>query len=345
MHVHTFDPLADPRWPDFVERHPRASIFHTPGWLRALERTYGFQPVAFTTSPPAARLANALVFAAVRSRLTGRRLVSLPFSDHCDPLVENDDELRALCAAAGDEQRQVRWKYVELRPADSRLAIGAGFFPSETFALHRLDLRRDTAALMSGFHRDSIQRKIRRAEREGLTYAEGRSEALVRALRGLLDLTRRRHQAPLQSPKWFRNLIAGLGDRLCIRIASKGGRPVAGILTVMHRDRMVYKYGGSDAALNALGGVPWLFWKAIQDAKARGGVELDLGRSDTDNTGLIAFKEHLGATRQPLTYWRAPEAAVGGRDGTGMRMGRRLFAMLPGPLRRTAGTLLYPHLA
>ena len=167
----------------------------------------------------------------------------------------------------------------------------------------------------------------------------------MQELRGLLDLTRRRHQAPLQSPAWFRNLITGLGDRLCIRIASKGGRPVAGILTITHRDRMVYKYGGSNAALNALGGVPWLFWKAIQDAKARGAVELDLGRSDTDNTGLIAFKEHLGATRHPLTYWRAPETAVGGRDGTALRMGRRLFAMLPGPLRRAAGSLLYPHLA
>ena len=80
-------------------------------------------------------------------------------------------------------------------------------------------------------------------------------------------------------------------------------------------------------------------------AKALGAVELDLGRSDTDNTGLIAFKEHLGATRHPLTYWRAPETAVGGRDGTALRMGRRLFAMLPGPLRRAAGSLLYPHLA
>src|SRR6185436_14410103 len=116
--------------------------------------TYGFQPVAFTTSAPGARLANALVFAAVRSRLTGRRLVSLPFSDHCDPLIESDDQLRDLCAAVSDEQRRASWKYVELRPADGGLAPGAGFRASENFALHRLDLRRDTVALLAGFHRD-----------------------------------------------------------------------------------------------------------------------------------------------------------------------------------------------
>src|SRR6185436_641501 len=98
--------------------------------------TYGFQPVAFTTSAPGARLVNALVFAAVRSRLTGRRLVSLPFSDHCDPLIESADDVPVLCAAAADEQRRAGWKYVELRPADSQLAPAAGFWSSESFALH-----------------------------------------------------------------------------------------------------------------------------------------------------------------------------------------------------------------
>ena len=345
MDVYTFDPLRDSRWTDFVERHPRASIFHTPGWLSALERTYGFEPIAFTTSAPHTELRTALVMAAVRSRLTGRRLISLPFSDHCDPLVDTADQLHALTAAVIKLRRDGKWKHVELRPAAS-LALDPAFSPSQTFELHRLDLRGDPATLLRSFHRDSIQRKIRRAEREGLTYREGRTDDLLGAFRRLLELTRRRHQVPPQPLEWFGNLIDCLGDRLCIRLAlTKDGQPAAGILTLMHRDRMVYKYGGSDVRFNALGGVPWLFWKAIQDAKARGAVELDLGRSETDNAGLIAFKEHLGATGQPLTYWRAPAASGRPRDGWASRMARRAFASLPGPLQRTAGRLLYRHLA
>ena len=345
MDIYTLDPLRDPRWADFVERHPRASIFHTPGWLSALERTYGFEPIVFTTSAPLTELRTALLVAAVRSRLTGRRLISLPFSDHCDALVDTPDEIRALSAAVVALQRENKWKYVELRPAASQRPA-ASFHAAQTFQLHRLDLQRDSAALWRSFHRDSIQRKIRRAEREGLIYAEGRTNDHLDALRELLELTRRRHQVPPQPAAWFHNLIDCLAERLCIRLAlTKHGQPAAGILTLMHRDRMVYKYGGSDVRLNALGGVPWLFWKAIQDAKARGAVELDLGRSDTDNAGLIAFKERLGATGQPLTYWRAPAASARPADGWTMRIARRAFARLPAPLQRAAGRLLYRHLA
>jgi hypothetical protein len=345
MDIYTLDPLRDTRWAEFVERHPRASIFHTPGWLGALERTYGFEPIAFTTSGPFTELRTALLVAAVRSRLTGRRLISLPFSDHCDALVDTPDEMRALTAAVAALLRETNWKYVELRPTEPQRPAAA-FHAAQTFQLHRLDLQRDTATLFRSLHRDSIQRKVRRAEREGLIYADGRTDDHLEAFRGLLELTRQRHQVPPQPLAWFQNLIDCLGDRLCIRLAlTKDGQPAAGILTLMHRDRMVYKYGGSDVGLNALGGVPWLFWKAIEDAKARGAVELDLGRSDTDNVGLIAFKEHLGATGQPLTYWRAPAAAARAGGGWTSRMARRAFAKLPGPLQRTAGRLLYRHLA
>ena len=345
MDVYSLDPLDDPRWAGLVERHPRASVFHSPAWLRALQRSYGFRPLALTTSAPSDALNDALLLAEVRSRLTGRRLVSLPFSDHCDPLVSDAEHLRALCAAALRKRVEGGWSYLELRPAGMNIGVDGDFAAAQSFMWHCLDLRRDPGTLLRSFHKDSIQRKIRRAERERLTYEAGRSDVLLHKLRGLLDLTRRRHQAPLQPVAWFRNLIEAFGEGLCIRIVSTpDGRPAAGILTLLHRDRMVYKYGGSDPALNALGGTPWVFWKTIEEAKARGAAELDLGRSDTDNAGLIAFKDHWGATRHPLTYWRAPRTSAASRDGMALRLGRRVLAALPAPLRRAAGTLLYPHI-
>jgi hypothetical protein len=118
---------------------------------------------------------------------------------------------------------------------------------------------------------------------------------------------------------------------------------VAGILTLMHRDRLVYKYGGSDARLHALGGVPFVFWQTIQDAKRRGLSELDLGRSDEDNAGLIAFKDHWGAERSTLTYWRAPASAIRGKDGWSAALARGVVGRLPGGIRRAAGRFLYRH--
>jgi hypothetical protein len=71
--MQTIDPLRDERWIAFLSRHPSASVFHTPGWMAALQRTYGFRPLAVTTSTSAEDLADGIAFCEVKSWLTGRR--------------------------------------------------------------------------------------------------------------------------------------------------------------------------------------------------------------------------------------------------------------------------------
>src|SRR5271170_3971737 len=110
------DPLTDRRWEELVQRHPHASVFHSAAWLKALARTYQYQPIAYTTSPIDQRLDNAIVFCRVESWLTGRRLVSLPFSDHCEPLVDAEDDLDAIVIALEHDSRQRDLRYIELRP-------------------------------------------------------------------------------------------------------------------------------------------------------------------------------------------------------------------------------------
>jgi hypothetical protein len=74
-------------------------------------------------------------------------------------------------------------------------------------------------------------------------------------------------------------------------------------------------------------------------------VELDLGRSDFDQPGLIEFKNHLGATRSTLTYYRYPGRQVdAGRSDWMSRVARAVFAHLPDATLDLAGRLLYKHL-
>src|SRR5213593_2982194 len=116
MTICRIDPLNDPRWSTFLERHADASIFHSSAWLEALRRTYGYDPIVYAIAGPGQELLSAVPFCLIKSRLTGRRLVSLPFSDYCQPLVGNSDELKELLAAAKDDARRERCKYVEVRP-------------------------------------------------------------------------------------------------------------------------------------------------------------------------------------------------------------------------------------
>jgi hypothetical protein len=343
--VYAIDPLTDPRWPEFIEQHREVSVFHTREWLQALELTYGYEPVALTTSGSSAPLANALVCCLVRSWLTGDRLVSLPFSDHCEPLVDRPESFDRLMAFMEELRTWRGWKYMEIRSADSSLDFGACFARSKSYWLHRLDLKPSLDALHRGFHKDCIQRKIRRAEREGLKYEIGRSSSLITTLYGLLCQTRTRHRLPPQPIEWFHNLITCMGDKACIRIASKNEMPVAGILTLSRGKQLVYKYGASDVRFNNLGGMALLFWETIKEAKEAGMEALDFGRSDLDNPGLITFKERWGATRVPLNTWQS-SSHVGRphRDELKMQCAKEIFARMPERLSVLAGRLLYRHI-
>jgi hypothetical protein len=190
--VHALDPLRDPRWGDLVARHRDASVFHTPAWLGALQRSYGYQPIAYTTSPPGAPLGDGVVFCRVESWLTGRRLVSLPFSDHCAPLVDGPVQLAVLGEFLRGQVRSQGWKYIEIRPkaGDEDVTDLAGLTRSQVFHAHTLDLRPSLEDLFRSFHRDSVQRRIQRAERARLTYEVGRTEALGRKVSVLLVPTR-----------------------------------------------------------------------------------------------------------------------------------------------------------
>jgi CelD/BcsL family acetyltransferase involved in cellulose biosynthesis len=346
---YTIQPIRDSRWTDFIERHPRASVFHSVAWLEALRRTYGYEPMVYTTAHPGTDLKDGLVFCRVESWLTGRRLVSLPFSDHCEPLLEDLDP-QFFSAVLEEQFRKEKWRYIEIRPLRSLEASTTHTQSTYDYCFHQLDLSPDLGTLFHNFHKDSTQRKIRRAERENLTYQQGQSQALLDIFYRLFLLTRRRHQVPPQPKRWFLNLIDCFGESLKIRVAFKGRQPVASILTLCFKDTLVYKYGCSDSQFNNLGGTHLLFWRAIQEAKEQGLRTLDMGRSDRNDVGLITFKGRWGATRSTLTYSRY--TAFGHSAGMyseassdwKLRVAKQVFAHMPTGLFSAIGNLLYKHM-
>lgn len=340
--IREIDPISDPEWCALVERHPRASVFHTPGWLEALKRTYGYAPAALTATPPEQGLTGGVVFCRVSSWLTGRRIVSLPFSDHCEPLVNDREELHRILAALRGELDH-GWDYIEMRPVDCDLGL-SDQNKSATFCSHRLKLRSSLQDLFLGLHADCVRRKIRRASQERLTYEEGRSETILDQFYRLLVVTRRRHGLLPQPLAWFRNLIDCLREKVQIRVALKNGNPVASILTLRHRQTLVYKYGCSDKRFSNLGGTQMLLWNAIEEAKNGGLLEFDMGRSDWGNPGLIAFKDRWGADRSVLTYYRYPLAAGSASQSWVAGAFNRFVAYVPDGFRTHASSSLYRHI-
>jgi hypothetical protein len=346
MGTYQFNPLTDPRWGAFLERQPNATVFHTAGWLEALRRTYGYDPVVFTSTPPDRELSNAIVFCRVRSWLTGSRLVSVPFSDHCEPLMESPESFAELAPALEASAEREGWKYIEIRPLSSDLSLQSKthFAGIESYYLHMINLRPDLDVISRSFHKKSVHHKLNRADRE-LTYEEGRSAALLTKFYNLLVITRRRHQLPPQPIQWFRNLLDCLGESVTIRVASKDGEPVASIMTLFYGNSLVSKYGVSDSKFHHLGGIPLLIWRGIQDGKNKGATMYDLGRSELDNAGLISFKDNFGAARLPLNYYRYPPVQlIHSNTDWRSRIVKNTFSRMPDSLLTISGRLLYRHI-
>jgi Acetyltransferase (GNAT) domain len=289
-------------------------------------------------------LDDGVVMCRVSSWITGTRLVSLPFADHCEPLLADGGNLAGFTNYLRKECDRRSWKYVEFRPVSGLGEKRHGLDESSFFWMHELDTRPSLDFLKQRLHKNSFRRKVRRAERERLSYEKGTSERLVDEFYGLLLITRRRHRLLPQPYKWFKNLVACLGDVAEIRVARKDGVAIAAIMTLRHRSSVVYKYGCSNKRFHNMGGMPFLFWKLIEECKALGMENIDLGRTDLPNRGLVVFKDRLGASRKLLTYYRYTNLKARRQPNRAFMDFTRLLSVLPDTVQPTAGGLVYRHI-
>jgi hypothetical protein len=81
------NPLTIPDWDALVLNTPGTGFFHTSAWCRVLSESYGYKPVYFAEIE-GDRFRTLVPMMEIDSFLTGKRGVSLPFTDYCDPIIE-----------------------------------------------------------------------------------------------------------------------------------------------------------------------------------------------------------------------------------------------------------------
>src|SRR5205814_7398409 len=108
------NPLETPGWDELVLTLPGASFFHSASWAVVLRDTYGHRP-HYVCAMNGERLVATLPVMEVNSPLTGRRGVSLPFTDECLCLSDNPLTEQELFVEAMDFGRKRGWKYLECR--------------------------------------------------------------------------------------------------------------------------------------------------------------------------------------------------------------------------------------
>lgn len=334
------DPLVDPRWREFADTAPGASIFHHPAWLTLIAGRYRYPVAACCVLGADGAVRAGLPVALVRGPLSGRRLVAFPFSDLCPPLGARED-----VAALGPVADGLRTRMGTSMEVRADLTAVAGARPGARYRHHVVELATDVAEVERGFRRSSVLRGVRRARREGLV-AQWRADVdALDAFYRLHVATRSRLGAPTQPRSFIRDLAHLFAQDLgFVLIVARGGETAAAAVFLHHGGVLTYKYGASDARALAMRPNNLLFWEAIRWGCEHGMNQLDLGRSDLEQQSLREFKRSWGAAENELVYTHlgagSPRAADRGVLGRGLAAGIR---RTPPVASRLLGELLYRH--
>jgi CelD/BcsL family acetyltransferase involved in cellulose biosynthesis len=300
----------DARWQRFVERRVDATAFHDAGWTRTLADAYGFEAFVVARVEGEEILAGTPMVSLGRRR--SRRWVALPFTDECPPLGDAAD-VDALVDDLEAMRETHEIEAVELRGSVDT-PLGA---PVQVGVTHELTLDPDPARVRAKLHPSQARRNVDRAAREGVAVrCSTDRDALLETFYRLHLLTRRRQGVPIQPRRFFARLwehVVSRG-RGFVLVATLEGRPAAAAVFLESTGTLTYKFGASDPQL--LGARPnhAIFWTAIERACLAGCTTFDLGRTDTGNTGLRAFKASWGASERPLVYTALGRVRVVARD-------------------------------
>ena len=342
--VSRVNPLDDPAWETGLEAWPEATFFHGAAWARVLNAAYGYAPCYVRVSDPKG-VRSLMPLFEVDSALTGRRGVSLPFTDECEPLARDAADFKTAFEAALRHARDRKWKYLEIRGGTG---FQAGVPASTSYYGHHLELNGDEASQIERVE-PSVKRAVRKAEQSGLTIEFANDVGSVETFYALLCKTRRRLGVPPQPLSFFREIHRHVlaRDQGRIVLARLKGIPIAGAVFFHAKSAAIYKFGASNDRFQHLRANNLVMWEAIKKLRAEGFKTLDFGRTTLTNQGLRRFKSGWGTIERTINYLRYDlrrEAFVKVTDGSsGWHSG--VFRMLPSPLSRLIGVALYKHIA
>jgi hypothetical protein len=340
------NPLLVPDWDAQLSsiHTQNRTIFHSASWAWVLNGAYGYEPVYFAAWAGQS-LAGVVPFMEVNSRWSGRRGVSLPFTDSCESIGLGSPEFSRFLKQLDGHGRSRGWRYWEIRGGEGLIDKVQ---PSLQFYVHTLDLREGERAIFNKFD-SSVRRAIRKAESSNVEVEITQSEVAMEKFYRLQCGTRQKHGLPPQPWSFFReiqrHLISkGLGF---VAVASRGQIPLAASLYLFLDKHAIYKFGASDIRFQEFRGSNLVMWRAIQHCVQLGIKFLDFGRTSLSNEGLRRFKLGWGTTEVQKSYFKydlRSNQFVKEKDrSSGWH--NQVFTRMPVPLLRLVGRLLYPHLA
>jgi hypothetical protein len=333
--------IDDEKWVSFVHSHPLSNVFHHPSWSKLISEYYGYRSFVYAILGEGKGVQAGIPMIDVDSKLTGHRLVSLPFTDFCQPLSNTPSGLDRLTDLLLKINKENRSPLIELR---WKLPQKAGIKYTSEFVLHTLPLSTDVGRVFKGFRKDH-RYQLRKADLGQVKIVEVSKKSDFEMFYRLHLQTRQRLGVPIQPKKffdlvWEKLIRAGLGFVL---IAYHNLEPISGAVFLNFKDTVIYKYSASNDVYWKLFPNKLLLWQAIQLSCEKGYKIFNFGNSPSDNKGLREFKLGWGSTETELYHSYIGGMPTKSQNGFSKKIMSQVLRHSPQFVCRLVGELLYKH--
>lgn len=345
------DPLTDDRWDRFVGSHPYGWITHTSTWKRIVEESFdhmeGYYPAL--VGEQSGEIRAALPLFQVKSWLTGRKLVSIPWATIADPLVSCREDFDLLATEARTLALKLGATHLELRALQASSLVQRGDLAEGNHYLHHyLYLDRDLERLQRTFHRSCIQQRIKKSLKSGLSWRFGHQEQDLKILYAMHVKNRKSKCLPPQPYRFFRNVWQRLlpEKRVSLLIAELHGKPVASLLLFKFKERISAEVAHMDEEYRPISPNIYLFWQAILQGVDEGYRIFDFGRTAPDNLSLANFKSRWGTCTADISFFYFPQEKtreLTARYASRYSLVQWLCKHMPEPLLPHLGSFCYRH--
>jgi Acetyltransferase (GNAT) domain len=308
----TFVPLGNPLSNTLFELQAAEPFYFRQDWLNLITKLYGYSLLPLTVTNSTGRITGFLPLCYIQSCITGSRLVSLPFSDYCPLLAEDDSSANELLDHAVRLAQQYGVRYLELRTGvNNALKKRTDFVEGNLYACWATPLDAGPADLWSRLPK-SVRGKIKKSRRLGvqILFAQCRKD-MLEYCRLHLRTRAKKHGMPAQPQRFFLELwdtFAGAGD-LRLLLAKHEGITIAGTILMTSGTTARFLYGASDERYLHLAPNNLLTWEAIIWCCRNGFHALAHGRTARVNRGLMQFNRNWAAIEKPLPYYDYPGMA------------------------------------
>ena len=342
MHIEIVNPITYPEWDELLLKNPDYSFFHSSAWASVLCKSYRYNPCYFIIRKDNS-IASLIPFMEVNSLLTGKRGVSLPFTDFCKPLLIEKDNLDKIVEWIIEYGKKRGWKYFEIRDGYNLLNNEN---PFSFYYEHYLALNEDEHQIYSQL-KSNVKRNVKRAIKEGITIEFHNTLEAIREFYRLNCITRKYHNLPPQPYNFFNTIFDEIisKEKGIVLLANYKNKKIAGAVYFHFGDKVIYKYGASDRKYQSLRANNLVMWEAIKWYSIKGYRCFSFGRTSPENKGLLQFKSGWGGDINKIYYFKYNIENQHFINNTNtFNPGNNIFAYLPISLLKIIGRLLYRHI-